>query len=123
MVTVTDPLGAPTIIYNRSGKVIIFLAPNDGTAFANAVEIPHLAEETFVFINPPLDGDPISGAIKFASDFDIGDRIVVHANHITALHIYDDQGSLDPVIQLSSTGSSEYIRVSTYSFVTWVGLF
>lgn len=120
MTTIQDPLGSPTIIYNRSGSVIIFLAPNDGTAFVDAVEIPHLAGETFVFINPPLIDDPILGAIKFASDFDIGDRVYVHATHISAVAVYTNDG-VDPLPGFGGGGGFiQYMRVSPYAVQTWV---
>jgi len=112
MTTIVDPLGTPSIVYNKSGRVIIYLLPNDGTAFANAVEVPHLAEDTIVIINPPLDGDPMSGAIKFASDFELGDRVVVHTSH-GGFIIYDHSGNI-----LDAPGNI-FIMVNRYPSYPW----
>lgn len=112
MVTITDPTGTPTITYNKSGKVIMYLQPNDGTAFIDAIEIPHLAEDTIVIINPALEGDATSGAIKFASDFDLGDRVTVHISHATCI-IYDSSGNI-----LDAPGNI-FIMVNRYPSFPW----
>lgn len=88
MTTVLDPLGNPTIVYNRSGRNIQYIVANAGTAFVDAVQIPHVSEETIVFVDNSLG----AGAVYFASDFEIGDTVVIHASNT---YVYDSAGTFN----------------------------
>jgi hypothetical protein len=88
MTTVVDPLGTPIIAFNRSGKNIQSIVANAGTAFVDAVEITHVSEETIVFVD--TTGGSGSGAVYFASDFDLGDTVTLHGANG---YVYDSAGN------------------------------
>jgi len=90
MTTVLDPFGTPTIIYNSSGKNIQNIIANAGTAFANAVAITHVSEESVVFVD--TTGGIGSGAVYFASGFDLGDTVRVISSG-GAFLVYNNSGS------------------------------
>lgn len=115
MVTVVDPLGTPSIVYNKSGKTLMYLTANAGGDFVDAVEISHITEDTTVVLNlADSMGNAATGAVYFASDFDLGDRVTLISNHGT-LNVYDSAGTfIDGPAQNSQ---STYMRINPSTYV------
>lgn len=86
MTTVFDPLGTPTIAYNKAGKVMFDLVANAGSGFGNAVQIPYVSGETTVFV---VTGS--GGAVYFDAAFEMGDTVEISISG-GSLECYDSAG-------------------------------
>ncbi len=74
MVTVSDPSGTPSPVYNRSGTTIANLTAN-GSTQAAATAIARVAGWTVVLATIP---DINNQALKMPSDAEVGDLVELH---------------------------------------------
>jgi hypothetical protein len=104
MVTIVDPVGSPSIYYNKSGQVYIDLTTPNSNTFATAVKITAVAGITVVTVNR---GVSQSGSVYFDSDFQIGDRVeVVHDGTGGNISVYNSSGTL--IEGLNPVGNNLY---------------
>ena len=81
MVTIFDPLGTPTPVYNRGGTTLITMAagPSVDPAISDgAPEIPCLSEWTVALVTTGHDGYPVPQRVILPSEADIGSVIEVY---------------------------------------------
>lgn len=108
MATILDPLGSPETTFNQTGKAIVTLTANISGDFVDAVEIPHVCEQTFAML--VVTGAPGGyGSAKLSSDCVLGDEVTVIPQGGAVSIYYSDGSSLDTV---SSGNRATYLRVT-----------
>lgn len=71
MVTISDPLGTPVPVYNRSGTAIVDVVANGSTY----TSIPHVCGVTVAMVSVPGGGN---GLVELPGSADIGDIVEVY---------------------------------------------
>ena len=117
MVTIVNPTGTPTIIYNSSGKNIQSLVANSGDAFVDSVAIAAISEFTLLVID--CSGGVGSGAVAFSSSFNIGDVVAVTFTGGSDVKVYDYAGNYfgavgtpGPYGQLIKETATNWLRIA-----------
>lgn len=114
MVTVLDPLGSPSIFYNRSGRAIMSASATgtgglDGTNGSDAVQLVFPTGHTTVLIATSAGNT----GVRFPaySDSDIGDVVdLVNTDQSISMRIYDNDNNflfhtVQPVTLLKTAGN------------------
>lgn len=76
MVTVVDPSGSPTIVYNRDGVTISSLTGGVSGSSSDAVAIVRYSQSTVVLVQTPNSN--ASPALSLPSDAEVGDVVEVY---------------------------------------------
>ncbi len=116
MVTVIDPLGTPTPVYNRAGVTIITMSAGtaaDPCISEGAPEIPHPTGHTIALVG--TDTAHTQQPIVLPSDAEIGDVVeVYHQPAVAGLALFPPVGSsFGPSFPVNNgTGSGMYLDVN-----------
>jgi hypothetical protein len=105
MTTVTDPLGSPTVFYNKSGIVYLELQCSSTEAHTPTI-IPHLSGTTLLKLTRAIQSGASAG-FKLDSGFEIGDVIEIRCPEPGAsMPLYDSEDTL-----LFSISNNMYLRM------------
>jgi hypothetical protein len=106
MATIIDPLGTPSIVYNKSGTVLIAMdAAGRGIGLgyegAEAVEIPHVSGHMIVIVTF-IDNDNM--AVSLPPDANVGDIVEVYSD-LHPITVWSPEGQTDKLVshQLDSS--------------------
>jgi hypothetical protein len=109
MTTVVDPLGSPSIYYNRSGRNIQSIVAASGNSFGSATQITHVSGDTICLVDGQSNGFGF-GAVFPDSNFEIGDTITIWFQNTGNVYFYNNSGTF------MGTGNGMYMLVDA---TTW----
>jgi hypothetical protein len=100
MMTVIDPAGTPTIVFNRDGTTIYSMSLTGGVTQATAAPIVRYSQWTVVLLAPFNNTGGYAAILP--SDSEIGDLIEVHTSvDVDSFQIYPEVGG-----QINNAGTN-----------------
>lgn len=118
MTTVVDPLGAPSIYYNKSGRTIVRVVAS-GDSLSTAAPIPHESGDVIALVSVP---DGFNTWTVLSSSAEPGDSVAVFVTNNSTINVAvpsgETVGNGGTETNVQSSGGRIFYKVSATEWYT-----